>query len=123
MVSEELLQRVLPEWHVYAEADDMFELSRHSPLGEEILLDVQGKTLDELADSAFQYYDDFDADDHASEIYHAKHHGDENARRFYASAPDDLGMLLKDARDIDNMYYEVGDKLRQASIEMEGGEE
>ena len=123
MVSEELLQKVLPEWHVYVEADDMFELSRHSPLGEEILLDVNGKTLDELSDSAFQVYDEFDADDHASEIYHAKHHGDENVRRFYASAPDDLGMLLKDARDIDNMYYEVGDRLRQASIEMEGVEE
>ena len=32
-------------------------------------------------------------------------------------------MLLKDAKAIDEMYYEVGDKLRQASIETEGGEE
>ena len=123
MVSKEELEKILPEWSVYAESEDMFELSRHSPQGEEVLLDLQGKTLDELSDSAFQVYDEFDADDHASEIYHAKHHGDENARRFYASAPDDLGMLLKDAKAIDEMYYEVGDKLRQASIETEGGEE
>ena len=123
MVSKEELEKILPEWSVYAESEDMFELSRHSPIGEEVLLDLQGKTLEELSDSAFQVYDEFDADDHASEIYHAKHHGDENARRFYASAPDDLGMLLKDAKAIDEMYYEVGDKLRQASIETEGGEE
>lgn len=123
MVSKEELEKILPEWSVYAESEGMFELSRHSPIGEEVLLDLQGKTLEELSDSAFQVYDEFDADDHASEIYHAKHHGDENARRFYASAPDDLGMLLKDAKAIDEMYYEVGDKLRQASIETEGGEE
>lgn len=123
MVSKEELEKILPEWSVYAESEDMFELSRHSPQGEEVLLDLQGKTLEELSDSAFQVYDEFDADDHASEIYHAKHHGDENARRFYASAPDDLGMLLRDAKAIDEMYYEVGDKLRQASIETEGGEE
>ena len=79
MVSKEELEKILPEWSVYAEAEDMFELSRHSPQGEEVLLDIQGKTLDELSDSAFQVYDEFDADDHASEIYHAKHHGDENA--------------------------------------------
>ena len=122
MVSKETLEKVLPEWSVCVEAEDMFELSRHSPQGEEVLLDIQGKTLDELSDSAFQVYDEFDADDHAAEIYHAKHHGDENARRFYASAPDDLGMLIKDAKAIDEMYYEVGDKLRQASIETEGEE-
>lgn len=122
MVSEELLKKVLPEWNVSAETDGMFELSRHSPQGEEVLLDLQGETLDELSDSAFACYDDFDADDHAAEIYHAKHHGDENERRFYASAPDDLEALMKDARAIDEMYYDAGDRLRAASIENEGVE-
>ena len=54
MVSKEELEKILPEWSVYAESEDMFELSRHSPQGEEVLLDLQGKTLDELSDSAFQ---------------------------------------------------------------------
>ncbi len=128
MVTLEMIKEALPDWGVENVGsvdecgDCLYEIYRHSPDGEEVLMTIQGSTLGEMSDSAFAYYDDFDADDHAAEIYHAKHHGTESERRFYASAPDDLEALMKDARAIDEMYYDVGDRLRAASIEIEGVE-
>lgn len=106
-VTKELLESILPDWEVSSYGDGGFELSSYSPAGENILMSLVGDTLDDMARFAESYYNDFDPQDHAAKIYHAKHYGTADEQRFYASAPEDLKDLIEDAEDIDNMYYSV----------------
>lgn len=109
------LEKRLDGWSVYGSVEEGFELSGYSPAGENIILDLRGKTLDEMADYLEQYYESFDPDDHAAQIYHEKHYGTEDMQRFYASAPDDLTDLLDDAHAIEDMISDVIGKLRRAA--------
>lgn len=113
-VTKERLEEILPDWDVHQFSDDSFEISRHSPAGEEVIMTLQGRNLGEMAAYSEHYYDDFDADDHAAVIYHLKHYGTPDERRFYSDAPDALEDLVADSKTIDNWYYEVGCALRKA---------
>ena len=113
-VTKELLDGLLPDWDVTKFSDTSYDISRHSPAGEEVVMSLQGENLGEMATCAEEYYNGFDADDHAAVIYHQKHYGTPDEQRFYASAPGDLSDLIEDARIIDNWYYEVGHALRRA---------
>lgn len=113
-VTKELLERVLPEWSIYQDSDSSFEVTRHSPAGEEIVMDLSGENLGEMARFSEEYYNGFDPQDHAAQIYHAKHYGSEDEQRFYSGAPADLEALLEDAKAIDEMYYSVYTALRRA---------
>lgn len=115
-ITKELLEKIVPDWIVH-EFEGQFELTRHSPAGEEILVSLEGETLKEMGDYASSYYDDFDREDHAAMIYHAKHYGTEEQKRYFASAPEGLEELLEDAKAIDEMYYQVGKALRDAAEE------
>jgi len=114
-VTREQLASILPDWKVMQCNDSSFDVESHSPDGEDVLVALHGDTLDELAKSASGYYDSFDADDHAAQIYHAKHYGSQDQQRFYAGASDSLEDLLDDAKAIDNMYYELYRSLMNAA--------
>lgn len=119
-VTKERLESILPDWEVSSCGDGDFELSSYSPAGENIVMSLDGDTLDEMARFAESYYNDFDPQDHAAQIYHAKHYGSEDEQRFYAGAPDDLEDLLEDAKAIDEMYYSVYQTLCKAYNEDSG---
>ena len=115
-VTKEMLEKILKDWRVRAYDDEgSFDLSQHSPEGEEVFISLQGRTLDEMADSVEEYRRDYDADDHAAQIYHAKHYGSADEQRFFAPAPESLEDLIKDAKAIDRMYQSLARKLRSAA--------
>ena len=113
-ITKEMIEGLFPDWEVSSCGDGGFELSSHSPAGENVVMSIVGDTFDEMARYAGSYYDDFDSQDHAAQIYHAKHYGTEDEQRFYAEAPGDLEDLLEDAKAIDEMYYYVYQKLCKA---------
>ena len=113
-VTKEILESILPDWEVSNLCETSFDITRHSPAGEHVVMPLQGENLGVMATLAEEYYNDFDADDHAAVIYHLKHYGTPDEQKFYASAPGDIDDLLRDARTIDNWYYEVYSKLREA---------
>jgi len=82
-----------------------------SPAGEDMPTYIRGNTIEELAADARELYDSFDAEGHAAQIYHAKHYGDEETRRFYAGAPDSLEDLIEDAKAIEMSLKDIADKL------------
>lgn len=107
-VSLKRLEKMFPDWKIYQYSEDeSFELSGYSPEGENIVFTISGSTFAELARDAAVEHERFDADDHAAQIYHAKHHGSADERRFYAIAPEKLKDLLKDARAIKKMLKKV----------------
>lgn len=114
-VTREQLVKILPDWKVMQCNDSSFDVKSQSPDGEDVFAALHGDTLGELAKSASGYYDSFDADEHAAQIYHAKHYGTQDQRRLYADASDSLGELLDDAKAIDNMYYELYRSLMNAA--------
>ena len=116
-VTREQLEKLLPDWGV-SEFEDYFELCSHSPEGEEIDVPLEkGKTLSEMAMVLYERYNNFDPEHHAAMIYHRKHYGSKEQQEFYAGAPGSLEDLIKDARAIDNMYYEAGKALEDAGKE------
>ena len=115
-VSLERLEKMFPEWSIYQYSDEgSFDFSGHSPAGENVIVSISGSTFAELARDAAVEHERFDADDHAAQIYHAKHYGTEAEKRFFASAPDSLKDLLKDARAIKKMLKEVAMALEVAA--------
>ena len=113
-MTEARLGELLPDWKVYVSGDDV-ELTRHSPAGDEICVSLTIGTAAEMAKQAAAYYDDFDPDDYAAQIYHEKHYGSDEQRRFYADAPDSLEDLVSDAHAIDNLYYKIYEALNNAA--------
>ena len=110
-MTEIRLRDILPDWKVCVSGEDV-ELTRHSPEGEHVCVSLKIGTASEMANQASAYYDDFDPDDHAAQIYHAKHYGTDDQKRFFASAPDSLEDLVADAHAIDNLYYGVYKALK-----------
>ena len=113
-MTEARLGGLLPDWKVYVSGSDV-ELTRHSPAGEEVCVSMTLDTAAEMAKQASSYYDDFDPEDHAALIYHAKHYGSDDQQRFYAGAPDSLEDLVADAHAIDNLYYKIYEVLINAA--------
>ena len=105
------------DWRVYDCGEDggCFELEQWSDAGEDVITTLRGATLAELAADAREAYENFDADEHAAQIYLAKREGDEDARRFYAAAPDTMRELLADARNIKAMHKWVWQTLDRAA--------
>ena len=113
-MTEERLVELLPGCKVDVSGADV-ELTRHSPAGEEVCVSLTLGTAEEMAKQASAYYDDFDPDDHAAQIYHAKHYGSDDQKRFYAGTPDSLEDLVADAHAIVNLYYEIYEALNNAA--------
>ena len=115
-VSLKQLEKMFPDWKIYQYSDEgSFELSGYSPEGENILVTISGSTFAELARDAAAEHERFDADDHAAQIYHAKHYGSENDKRFYAGAPERMHDLLEDAKSIKESYKDIWQKLEAAA--------
>ena len=102
-------------WSVYDCGGGFFELSTYSPAGENVLISLNGSTLDELANDARQASEVFDAEEHAASIFMAKRNGTENERRFYAGAPDSLRELLKDANAIKKLYKALYSTIKKGA--------
>ena len=112
-VTKELLEKMFPDWEVSGE-EGSFDLSSHSNAGENVVIPIMGDTLYDMASYVETIYNDFDPQDHAAQIYHAKHYGSADEQRFYAGAPGDLEDLIADAKEIDEMYYAVYQTLCKA---------
>lgn len=106
-------------WSVYDCGDGNKEFSTYSPAGENVIITIYGETVAALAEYAKESWDLFDAEEHAAEILIAKRSGDENKKRFYASAPDSLCELLEDAEAIDSLYKALYDALTAAATSAE----
>lgn len=122
MVPKEIIEKILPEWNVI-EYSNGFDVETHSPSGEDVIVSLQGDSLDDMSRFVKEYYEDFDPDDHAAQIYHAKHYGSEDEQRYYASAPGDLQALIEDANWIDGAIKEVADALYDAYMSGEYDED
>lgn len=105
------------DWRVHDCDEDggCYELEQWSDAGEDVIITLRGATLAELAADAREAWKNFDADVHAAQILLAKREGDENARRFYAAAPDSMRELLADARNIKAMHKWVWRTLDKAA--------
>lgn len=102
-------------WSVYDSGDGLFELSTYSPAGENVIINLFGLTLAELANDARNAAEAFDAEEHAAQILVAKRSGTENERRFYAAAPDSLRDLLEDAEEIAKLHKALFQALKTAA--------
>lgn len=118
-VSKEKLEKLLKFWKVdecrFGRDEPGFELSRHSPEGEEVFMALYGDTIEEMANVALATATDFDPDNHAAVIYHAEQYGSADDKRFYADAPDSLEDLLHDARWIKRAYLDVAKTLARSA--------
>lgn len=113
-VTKEDLEKLLPDWNVSDFQDGSFDLSRYSPEGEDVFVSIRGDTYGELHSKAKDEYERFDPEDHAAQIYHVKHYGSEEERRYFAPAPDSLQDLLEDAKAIKEMLRELAKVLEDA---------
>lgn len=109
-------------WKCYDCEEDggCYEITTYSPAGENVVIVLRGGNLTALADDASEAWEAFDWEEHASRILVAKRSGDAEEQRFYASAPNTLGELIKDAGVIDDMYKALYYELRDAA-QKEGG--
>lgn len=110
MVPKEIIEKILPDWKVI-EYSNGFDVLLDSPAGEEWCVPIQGESLQDMARFVEEYYNDFDPEDHASQIYHAKHYGSEDEQMFYAGAPDSLQDLIEDAKWIDSRIWDIREAL------------
>lgn len=103
---KELLENLLAEkdWRIYDYDDNTYDLENWSNARENVIISLSGTNLSELAADAYSAWNNFDAEEHAAEIFIAKRCGDERQRNFYAAAPDSLKELLCDANNIKDMY-------------------
>lgn len=104
-------------WKIYDchEKGGCYEISTYSPAGENLIITIRGATFDALAADAKEARECFDAEEHASNILCAKRGNNEDARRFYADAPDSLRELLEDAEAIEGMYVKLISALEKAA--------
>lgn len=101
-------------WDATYDGKDNWTISRYSNAGEDWPISLTGSTLQELADDLNGYYENFDPEEHAAEIYCAKHSGDPNKESFYADAPDSLRALLEDAEDMQSEVYALCEAIYRA---------
>lgn len=104
-------------WNCYDCEEDggCYEITTHSPAGENVVIVLRGGNLTALADDANKAWEAFDWEEHASRILVAKRCGNADEQRYYASAPDNLAELIKDAGVIDDFYKALYYELRDAA--------
>ena len=104
-------------WKCYDCKEDggCYEITTYSPAGENVCITLRGGNLTALAQDANEAWEAFDWEEHASRILVAKRCGTADEQRYYASAPDSLAELIKDAGLIDDMYKALYYELRDAA--------
>ncbi len=80
------------EWNVHEYDDGTVEFQQHSPAGEDFLFTVNAKNAEQ---EIYDYYDDFDIDEHIDMWIEAKRNG-------FSGVPT-VRELVKDAEDIKEM--------------------
>lgn len=96
------------EWSVTA-WDGGWEFEKFSPAGEDFVFSVDGS---DIVASVKEYYEDFDPEEHATDLVIAKRNG-------FAGVPD-LRTLCDDADAIDEMLHELFEAFRDVEIEYLG---
>lgn len=95
---ERLLQKAEDlRWSVTVD-DGLWEFEQYSPAGEDFVFSVNGP---DIVASVKEYYEDFDPEEHATDLVIAKRNG-------FAGVPD-LRTLCDDADAIDEMLHELAD--------------
>ena len=102
-------------WNVYYSYDGSPEISTYSPAGENVIINLNGSTLAELASDTREARKDFDPEEHAAQILVAKRAGTKEEKSFYAQAPDGLRDLLEDAESIVGLYKALENELKAAA--------
>jgi hypothetical protein len=105
-----------PNWSVSGSPAEGWDFECYSPQGEDVIFSVTGRTMREIAEDARQGAEAFDAEEHAAAILIAKRTGEEDMRRYYASAPDSLRALLEDADWIDAAQAALASELEKAAF-------
>ena len=113
-ITNEELSQILPDYRVMGENPD-FDVEWFSPAGEDVIAALHGNSLRELTNAAMTVWADFDPDDHACQIYHAKHYGSLEDKRFYSRAPATLDELREDANCIKSFFKDTWDKIAVAA--------
>jgi len=116
-IADVLADKTDASWRVY-DCDvkgGCYEIETWSPAGEDVIITIRGATLVDLWRDAMEATEAFDAEEHAAQILIAKRTGDENAKRFYAAAPDGLRALLEDAEAIVKLHKALVNELQKAS--------
>lgn len=93
------------EWSVTV-CDGFWEFEKFSPAGEDFGFSVDGS---DIVASVKEYYEDFDPEEHVTNLVIAKRNG-------FAGVPD-LRTLCDDADAIDEMLHELFEALRDVEIE------
>lgn len=115
-IIEKLEDKTGATWNLYYSLGDSSpEISTYSPAGENVLICLNGSTLEELANDAREAREDFDPEEHAAHILVAKRAGTKEEKRFYAKAPDSLRDLLEDAEAIAGLYRKLENELKTAA--------
>ena len=97
-LTERLLQKAEDlEWSVTVD-DGLWEFEKYSPAGEDFVFSVSGP---DIVASVKEYYEDFDPEEHATNLVIAKRNG-------FAGVPDPR-TLCDDADAIDEMLHELAD--------------
>ena len=107
--------KILRDYKVSACQYGSIEVEFWSPDGEDMPISLFGDSLEQLAQCAKDQWEEFDADDHAAQIYHAKHYGSDEERRFFAAASDSLEDLVADAKAIKKTYERIYKALDAAA--------
>ena len=98
------------DWKVNIEEQDgrrYAEFENWSPAGEDIIFSVWFDEDDDLPDAVWDYYTDFDPEEHAGELYEAGKHG-------FSGVPS-LRILLDDADEISDMLEHLARALQNAA--------
>lgn len=96
---EELGISLISEWE--QDKENWYEFEWYSPEGEDVIFCLFGNTDEDIAYSAVTLYEDFDAEQHASEWY-GQNKGE----------PSSLRILLEDAEAIHSKFREIAITLR-----------
>lgn len=108
-LTERLLQKAEDlGWYVTV-YDGCWEFEKSSPAGEDFVFSVNGT---DIVASVKECYEDFDPEEHATDLVIAKRNG-------FAGVPD-LRTLCDDADEIDEMLHELFEAFRDIEIEYLG---
>lgn len=105
-LEERLLQKAEElDWSVTVDDGD-WEFEKYSPAGEDFFFSASGP---DIVASVKEYYENFDPEEHATDLAIAKRNG-------FAGVPD-LRTLCDDADAIDEMLHELFEAFRDVEIE------
>ncbi|PAV30224.1 hypothetical protein CIL05_07085 [Virgibacillus profundi] len=104
---KELISKVESlEWTVDKEGDNEYRLSKYSPAGQDFSIVVEGEEVEELIESIYQVYNDFDTSEETYLWLDNTGHGTNGA-------PYHMKDLLEDMEACEQMISDLYDELNK----------